>query len=228
MSSPRPPDSSTKSIFDNFKQGDIVFGLLAPRQEVINKLAASGFQHTFANSLNTPTISLVLNQAPEEEKNATQISQLDPAQKQHFEFLNKHKDYLLFEPGKSVPTMKDTNPKVGAAYRRACKLLLINRENRTHTAHFVTKGIFWKRICDKTIDNVSVTASELRAAYRDYKENGAHPFIKFYDENNNEMPKPPWKMKEFRMHWENYNKTRKTKQKAPAPKDNNTAKRLKF
>lgn len=71
-------------------------------------------------------------------------------------------------------------PNVSAAFRRACKLLLINRDSgRNYTAHMVLGDIDWNQVTDKT--NQGITNSELRAAYRDASLHGKHPNILFYN-----------------------------------------------
>ena len=195
---------NTNTVYDNFKQGDVLFGLVDERYEVDKKLKTSNYHHTVANRLNSPAVDKIIKG----KESAEDLAELDAEQKTHYQLLLKHKDYLTKQPGKPIQTISE--PIASAAYRRACKLLLINRDpERTYNAHFITNNVFWKRVCAKT-DN-GVTNSELRAAYRDYLKNGRNPHIFFYDSNHKQMQRLPWEQEQFKHHWNEYNKTRENK-----------------
>ena len=148
-------------LFDKFKRGDIVFGLAKPRDEVITELQKKGHTQTFANALNDPAVSLVLNKTIHRDAKR----QLNTRQYKHYCFLRKNSKYLQRKPGRPLPLMQDRH-EMGAAYRRACKLLLTSRDpKRTYNAHVVIKDIDLGRVCDKTKSGLGVTDSEIRAAY---------------------------------------------------------------
>ncbi|MDR3477707.1 MAG: hypothetical protein P4M14_06720 [Gammaproteobacteria bacterium] len=191
------------TVFANFKQGDLLFGLFAERQKVDKKIEAKGFHHTVANELNQDVVEMVVLGTTEDK-----IKQLEAEQLKHYHFLSKYRDYLIRKPGKPISAAKE--PLVSAAYRRACKLLLINREpDRTATAHVITNKIIWKRACRKELSQQGVTDSEMRAAYRDYQEHGSNPHVLFYDANHRQMAMTPWELEPFKPHWEHYRRSRK-------------------
>lgn len=176
------------TLYEKFKRGDLVFGLAKPRDVVIHKLAEHGFTHTYSNALNSSVVEMVVTGAVDAES----LKKLDETQLKHFHFLSKHRDYLIRKPGKAIPA-RPGEPEIGAAYRRACKLLLINRDpERTCYAHVVINEIDWMRVCDKKKSGFGVTDSEMRAAYRDYCRYGKNPFILFYDSKLNLLKDPPW------------------------------------
>src|SRR5260221_213285 len=71
------------TVYDNFKQGDLLFGLLDERKKVYRQVTAQGFHHTVANELNSPVVELVVEGNPTEK----QMEKLVPEQRQHFSFL---------------------------------------------------------------------------------------------------------------------------------------------
>jgi hypothetical protein len=197
---------STRTVYDNFKQGDLLFGLFEERRKVDKIIEKQGFHHTVANELNSSVVKMVAKGSAEK----AEINKLDSEKRRHYTFLSKHRDYLIRQPGKPIATVSD--PLVSPAYRRACKLLLINREpDRTSNAHFITNNIIWKRACTKSISQQGVTDSEVRAAYRDYLKNGLNPHIFFYDSQYRQMKQAPWLLDPFQHHWQKYNATRKLK-----------------
>lgn len=200
------PNYSLNSIYNNFKQGDVVFGLYWPRALVIERLGLNGFTVTYAEALTRPTVSYIMENASKKE-----MKKLIPEQKQFAKFLQKHVDYLKRDGGKHFGATSEKDQKLDAAYRRACKLLLINRDtDRTYRAHFILNDLDWKRVCDNKQSGISVTGSELRAAYRDYRKNGPNQFIFFY--NNDHSCRAPWNQKHLVRHWQYYDELRKLKQ----------------
>jgi hypothetical protein len=118
--------------------------------------------------------------------------------------LLKYIPYLRKEGGKAIAS-RPLEPKIGAAYRRACKLLLTNREaTRTSVAHVVLTGIDWMRVTDKKASGLGVTDSELRAAYRDEVRHGKNRFILFYDPDLRLLADSPWKTGEAKVAFERY------------------------
>jgi hypothetical protein len=205
--------STPPTLYENFKQGDLLFGLFEERNKVSHIIKEKGFHHTIANKLNNSVVDMVVKGSPAKAK----IDKLEPEKHQHYTFLSKHRDYLIRQPGKPIPSV--TDPLVSAAYRRACKLLLINREpNRKSNAHFITNNIIWKRTCTKSLSQQGITDSEIRAAYRDYQTNGSNPHIFFYDSQYRQMKQPPWLLSPFKLHWQRYDATRKLKRTANSEK----------
>jgi hypothetical protein len=197
------------SIFDKFKQGDIIFGLQNTREKVNERITEKGFHHTTANTLNNNVVEM----AVKGNVNEKEINKLEPAKREHFNFLNQHHQYLITPGGK--PIKGSTNPPlISSAYRRACKLLLISRNaDRKHDAHFITKDIIWKQVCRKEISKDGITDSELRAAYRDHTKNGPNPHVFFYNEQNKIMNQPPWELHQFKHHWKHYEEAKNKKRK---------------
>lgn len=192
-----------KTLHENFKQGDVLFGLLDPRYEVGKQLSDKGYTHVYANDLNSPAVKLAVNRTT----NKKAKPQLDSNQFAHFRLLRRNLKYLKRQPGRPVPLMKD-DPKLGASYRRACKLLLINRSvKRTYKTHVITKGIDWRRVCTKRKSDLGVTNSEMRAAFRDAVRHGKNRHILFYDQDLKLMNKPPWEQEENKELFEGYRKT---------------------
>jgi hypothetical protein len=196
------------TVFNNFTQGDLLFGLYDNRATVDTVLTEKGFHHKLAIELNSEVVEMVIHGTTQEK-----IASLDSEKQKHYHFLNKHRDYLMRQPGKPIPS-HSSGPIISAALRRACKLLLIHRgPNRKSSSHVITNGIFWKRACSKEISQNGVTDSEMRAAYRDYLNNGPNPHVFFYDDKYKQMPKAPWELEQFKHHWKNYNQSRDQKKK---------------
>lgn len=173
------------SLYANFKQGDLVFGLAKPQKIAIDHLEERGFTFTFANALNNPVVEIAIDKAPMPREG------LESAKRAHLEFLLRHKAYLLRHGGRPIPALLD--PVIGPAYRRACKLLLISRESgRRATAHVIVAGIDWDRVIHKTASDLGVTNSEMRAAFRDHIRFGRNPHILFYGEDFRLLSELPW------------------------------------
>lgn len=191
---------------DNFRQGDLLFGLSGPkypRDKITDQLETNGFKNTYANTLNDGIVEAVL-------KRKIDHTSTENPQLKHFFFLLGHRDYLLRQPGKKAPFIVDE--QLGAAYRRACKLLLINRDSkRTSRTHIITTGIRWAEICDKSKAKLSITCSELRAAFRDYLKHGKNPHILFYNDKLEVMDHAPWEEKEIKPFFDAYAKSVKEK-----------------
>lgn len=193
-------------LFDKFRQGDVIFGLIAPRNAADKVLVSKGFKNTCANELNQPATDLLMRGVPKEQA----IKKLAPTKYKHYLFLEQHIDYLKRKPGKTLPKMQAA-PELGAAYRRACKLLLTNRApERTYDAHVVTTDIDWSRVCDKKRSGLGITDSEMRAAYRDARL-GPNPHIFFYDKDLNLLDTPPWEQPGIKEHFDHYESQRKLK-----------------
>lgn len=196
------PLQSPNSVFNLFRPGDLVYGLLKARNVVADELIKNGFRYVVANDLNESVVQHAVT-------GTKPVDGFSQRKNQHFQFLKRFKDYLKRKPTKPVPLMKD-NPLVGGAFRRACKLLLINRElDRNYKTHMVTQRVDWRRVFDKK--DTGVTNSEFRAAYRDYKKHGRNPFILFYDANNELMQQAPWEKPEIAPYFEAYDKQRAMK-----------------
>ena len=194
-------------LYSNFKQGDLLYGLLTPRAKPLKELEKKGFTNVYANALNLPAVELVIDGVPPDEAKR----KLNAAQFQHYQFLSKHREYLKRHPGKTLPNMLDS-PEHGAGYRRACKLLLINRDlSRTYNAHVVIQDIDWSRVCDKKKSGLGVTDSEMRAAYRDAKANGINPHIFFYDRDHKLLKTPPWEQPGIKEDFDRYEEQRRAK-----------------
>lgn len=212
-----PPSPHKKSrpaeaigLYDSFRQGDLVFGLLEPRDVVIDQLGQRHYTHTYTNELNKKVVSMVVKKRTPCRK---ELQQLDSSQLKNFHFLSKHSAYLLRRPGKPVPLHADDDDQtLGCAFRRACKLLLINRDSdRVFRAHILTEGIDWERVCDKEKSKLGVTDSEMRAAFRDYKAHGKNPHILFYDAKLNLMDEAPWEKPDIKPMFEKYAREREAK-----------------
>jgi hypothetical protein len=174
------------SIYKNFRQGDLVFGITSPeRTAVVNKLEAQGFTHVYANELNGSVVTDVLN--------GTISSTLDAYQRAHYQFLLSFNDTIkdLRRPGgKLIPQSKDA-PNISIAYRRACKML-ITYSNENRRSHVLISNIDWEHTCNKEKSQGGVTDSELRAVYREYRKNGPNPHIFFYGKNLSQLTLAPW------------------------------------
>jgi hypothetical protein len=207
----REPVLSTKTVFEMFTQGDIIFGLLDEREKVTKVLKTSGYHNIVANDLNNPAVNLIV-----ENKHTALKKDVDPHMIQHQRMLMDHRAYLIKPKGKPIPTIPDS-PIVSSAYRRGCKLLLINREKeRVSNVHIITKGIDWKRLCHKVNPATkqvceAITGSEIRAIYRDEKKFGVHPMIFFYDENHLVMQTRPWNTLAIGHHFQHYDQQRRIK-----------------
>jgi hypothetical protein len=187
-------DSTYKTLISRFKAGDLIFGLRDVRARALEELDKFRFTGCFANALNDKTVTLVLNNG-----DPTQLKLL---QRQHFTFLSAHRNKLLRPHGKPIPALAHKGDQRSAAYRRACKLLLVDDgTERTWTVHVLTENMDWLRICSKeykdtlgiTHTDDSVTSSEIRAAYRYFKTHGKnHPNILFYDARVKLLNQLPW------------------------------------
>jgi hypothetical protein len=202
------PNEPKDSVFNQFKQGDILFGLLEPRNKIDERLEEKKFEFTCVSEYNKTTMKLLIH--PNEEK----IKALNPTQAAYYQFLVKHKDYLLRErPGaKKLPRSKEYSIE-DAAIRRSCKLLLIdNSPERKSHAHMTLTDVDFSKTCDKKKSKGGVTDSEYRAAFRYWQKYGKHPFIHFYDKNNRETI-PPWEQPSLSQYWEHYDKQRQAKKR---------------
>ena len=199
----------TKDLYENFRQGDIVYGLLTPRNIVNDELHKRGYTNTYTNALNDPAVRLAMNSTLP----AKATEELSQAQYKHFLFLSKHREYLNREPGRTIPNMLEDR-RLGAGCRRACKLLLINRDpERTYHAHVITTDIDWKRVCDKKKSGLGVTDSEMRSAYRDARLHGKNPHILFYDKHLRLLETPPWEQPKIAEEFARYDLQRTAKPK---------------
>jgi hypothetical protein len=182
-------NSTYGTLISRFKAGDLIFGLKEVRARALDELAKFRFTGCYANAVTA--VRKKEGPAP-----------LKLLQRDHYAFLLKHRDKLLRPNGKPIPPLAHKGDQRSAAYRRACKLLLVDDDsNRTRTVHVLTENMDWQRICTKTfIDSLgvtnpdlSVTSSEMRAAYRYFKQHGVnHPKIIFYNEHGKIIDKLPW------------------------------------
>ena len=200
------PHEFEGSIYNNFRQGDMVFGLKKPLWRIIDKLAQHGFTYTYARSLNAGMVGQVVNNVNISDED---FCKLEFEKQEHYLFLMTYKGYLLREPGKSTASLKDNDPKLGAAIRRACKLLANPDKFKSHRAHIELDGINWEFVCNKNKTGLGVTNSELRSIYRDFANKGPNPNVFFY--NKNVKCKPPWEQDEIKSHWDAYEEQRKQK-----------------
>lgn len=182
-------EEKPQTVYDRFKQGDLIFGLNKHLDEVTEVLKTKGFHHTYANTLNTPVLDMIVNDKKKE---------LDPEKKQHYDFLLGYRGYLIRPNGKPVPLVKD-DLVVSAAYRRGCKLLLRYHKN----IHFLLDDINPAQVCDKKLSGDGVTNSELRALYRAYREKGTLTNVSFYL-NEVLLNKMPWDLPNFAPHFARY------------------------
>lgn len=208
------PSEAPDSVYNRFKQGDLLYGFSDLRVEIGTRLFVKGFRDLFANDYNEEVIDALL--AGKTEKEIKQDEKKFPPNKSsHFHFLSKFKNYLLRKPYKLLPSKAD-DLKTATAIRRACKLLLINREGKRST-HMLTKDVDWKRVCNKKRLNgdqdLSVTYSELRAAFRDHQLYGENPHIFFYDKHHRLMKEPPWKDPDIAPLFAEYEKKSKMKKR---------------
>ena len=186
--------STYATLLEKFEPGDLIFGLRETRERVLQELEKYNHTHCFANALNDRTITKVIRNEP--------TGELHPRKQEHGVFLTKHKTYLLSPNGKPVPALGYKGDVRSIAYRRACKLLLVDdAPERKYHRHVFIEGIDWQRVTTKTFvdalnvphPDLSVTASEMRAAYRYFRDHGhEHPKITYYDEHGNIMLQTPW------------------------------------
>jgi hypothetical protein len=188
-----------QSLLDNFQKGDLVFGLAQPRMLAVKQLKELGHRFVFANELNDKVVSIVMMDGSPDS--------LSERKKLQYGFLFPHKDYLLKSNGKPIPAMRKSDI-MSAGYRRACKLLVRNR-HENYRVHFLLAEINWERVCNKS-DN-GVTASELRAIYRDVVKNGRNPNIIFYDAQLRQTD-TPWETASGQALWQAYNCQRTNRQ----------------
>lgn len=218
-----PDKSSTIHILDVFKQGDLIFGLNNEhRGKIDDALEEKNYDYYYANQLNTPAVGLVV-------ANSKQIQNLNSNQKKHYHFLMSLRSYLIRPQGKPVPSMQD-QPVKGSAYRRACKAIVRNA-NQDQSVHFELTGLDIARVCKKEKDDLGVTNSELRAAYRQAMKEGENPHLFFYLDGKS-CP-PPWKQPKFQEYWLGYEKLREAKKshkysEATAPEEKSPHKKLKL
>jgi hypothetical protein len=198
------PNKPADSVLNQFKQGDVLFGLLEPRNKISKKLKKANFTNIVANTLNSQVVDEVICHTP------LDCLYLPERKKRHYLFLHKYKNNLT-KPGGRPISKKPKNIPESIAIRRACKLLL--NKSETHASHVLTQEIDWEKVCDKEKSGLGITDSELRAAYRDYVRSGnkVNPNILFYNSKNQLMPKPPWEDPEIQPYFENYKKTMKPK-----------------
>jgi hypothetical protein len=222
---PRPPSPSDSeqpaisrqstyaTLLEKFKPGDLIFGISQTRQRVVDELEKHGYSHCFANALNDKTITKVIRNEP--------TDRLHVVKQAHGVFLNKHKTYLLSPHGKPIPALRYKGEVRSSAYRRACKLLLVDdAPERTYHTHVFVEGINWERVTTKTFvdalnvrhPDYSVTASEMRAAYRYYRDHGnEHPHITYYDEQGNILPQTPWQQPQLKPFFREYDRLHQLK-----------------
>lgn len=198
------------NLYDYFQHGDLVFGLNSFLRPVHNELRQRGFHHYYCIALNGDVVPAVVLESPCPKN-------LDTAEKKHYQFISKHKEYLQRSSGKPIRS-STLEPCVSAAFRRACKLLLTNRDSdRNYKAHVVLGDIDWDLVCDKT--NQGITNSELRAAYRDASLHGQHPNILFYNKDLKPSKDLPWHEEHNKKIFEEYEKTRAAKRSRNAITD---------
>jgi hypothetical protein len=200
-------DSTYSVLISKFNSGDLVYGLATVRARALAELRKHNYYHCFANALNDKTVTLVIDKMDK--------SPLKRLQQAHYDFLNNHLDYLNRLGGKPIPSLKESKgDRRSIAYRRACKILLVDDDpNRTRKVHVMTENIDWQRVCTKSYldanntpqPDYSVTASEMRAAYRYFKNNGKnHPHIIFYDKNRQILEQAPWEQDELKPWFREY------------------------
>ncbi len=202
---------SVITVFTHFRQGDVIFGLIDERFKVEKQLLKQGYSDLVANNLNESVIMSLSNNKEIRFQGKWHIDY-------HAKLLTKHKDYLFKPNGKPIPQSKDP-AAISAAFRRACKLMVIHRSrDRVSNVHIITKGIDWKRLCHKVKPGdasvcAGITNSEIRAIYRDEKRHGLHPNIFFYDNDQVMMKKRPWDTLALSHHFRHYEQQRNNKEK---------------
>lgn len=196
--------NSTRTILENFKAGDLLFGLTGKtRTDLIAALRKKGFTHVVANDLNAPVIDFVL-------ENKELPSNRPLQEKAHYDIMSTKevKRYLTKPDGVPISAMED-DPRKGVAYRRACKLLA-NSGNEGRRIHFDLTGIDMNRASKKSPSDNGITNSELRSLYRISRMSGNNSFVFFY--NHNLQTLAPWDQPEHKEKWEAYNRYRQWKQ----------------
>jgi hypothetical protein len=187
------PKAPTTSVLNQFQQGDLLFGLRQHIQPIANKLRSHYFMDVVANDRIQPGIPDLVNK---------RFNRHNPpvwgiTKQSHYLYWLRHRHYLLKSGGKPLP---DDNGS--PAFRRACKLLLIDRHlSRKWRCHFITRGFNFKRACLKS--DKGVTSSEMRAAFRDDKRHGKNPNILFYNRHNC-LASPPWQTRDNKAYFEQY------------------------
>lgn len=188
-------ESTTKTIFQLFKQGDILLGLKNEKEEDANKLKTLGFKYPCAKFLNNPTVRHILK--------GEEVKSKDTMIMKHVELLKKNLAYLKRPGGK--PFVEEPQDKEwSCAIRRSCKLLATERDARQ--IHVYTKGVDWDMVFDKEKSKDSVTGSELRVIARNEIRHGKNPNILFYAPDGTLMDKRPWELPEARPYYEPYEK----------------------
>ncbi len=205
--------STYANLLSKFKSGDLVYGLSQVRALAIIELNNNNFSSCIANALNNRTVTLVLNNG-----DTTDLNNFKQA---HAAFLHKNREYLKKPGGKPVPTLAYKGNIRSIAYRRACKLLLVeDSDERTRTVHVLTENINWERVCTKIcndksgnpVADLSVTSSEMRAAYRYYRTHGKnHPLIIFYDKEGEVLEKMPWEQPALMPFFQEYDRQHQLK-----------------
>ena len=189
-------------LLDHFKQNDLIFGLNATiyyRHQACVELKK---QHTYyiANHLNMPAIQYVLN------LDLIKVNDLAEYQKKHYEFLMTHRNYLTRPDGKGLKT--ETDKEFGAAIRRACKLLVCSA-NEERRIHFELDGMNIERVCKADRNDLGISNSELKAAYRKARNN-SHLF--FYLKG--QPVAAPWDVAENQKLFQQYDQYRSSKRKS--------------
>lgn len=200
------PECTTTRLLDDFKRGDILFGLTSKREKYFEKLDNEQHQYYSANHLNIPLVSELLQGELDNEK----IKTLPDEQKNHARLLLKHSEVLTKNGGKDPWNKEKIEQKLRAiAIRRACKLLVKTAKENTGigSIRFLLDGIDMKRVCSrKTTDgklDTSITSGELRAAYRTRSQNNGAVF--FY--NKGLQVCAPWEQEAYKQHWLEYEKS---------------------
>lgn len=202
------PNEGLDSIFNQFEQGDLIFGLTKVKNEVAPKLSQHGYTFLNAQSLNEKVVKMIVYGCTQND-----ISQLSKEEQKHYYFLKKHSKYLLKADGRPLRE-SDTDVRLSAVFRRVCKLILVNRDpKRTRTVHVLTKGLKWDRLWDKKKSGFGITDSEVRAAYRDFLKHGENPHIVFYNEKHRMKTDFPWNSKKTKKEVKVYSDYLKMKHK---------------
>ena len=154
------------TLYENFRQGDLLFGLSGKIRYKSIKLERLGFSNVEARDLNVPMIERFVKN----ELDKRYRRRLSFVHQRHLQLLEEHRDYILRSGGKDPWDAKDkTERQINVAIRRACKLLITTSKKEKRKIHIETDGMNMKRICEKLIaggkDN-SVSGGEMRAAFR--------------------------------------------------------------
>lgn len=196
-------------LIHNFKNGDLLFGLSKTLTTYNVLTRMRGLDYIIGNDLNGPVIREILSHRPPH-------ASFTPHQKAHYEFLLSHRDYLTKKGGRPIPNHR-SEPALGVAFRRGCKLLVLSA-NEHRRIHFELDGLDIKRVCDRRKDDFGVTNSELRALYKDHIERGTNPHVFFY--RNGIQCKAPWDEKDNEAHWKAYDEYHARKPKKISIKPN--------